>query len=92
MSPFVFLTKIEIRYLAHLISNSRYQTLSVAGSTTHVPGQEAVVQSSGKKVVPDFTQNLGEHAIDLQVITASNGPSQILVLGEVRMEQGFRLG
>ncbi|KAJ9592376.1 hypothetical protein L9F63_015944, partial [Diploptera punctata] len=54
----------------------RYQALAEAG------GVEDQESSSGRRLLPDWTYNLGEAALDIQVVVWSNSYCDIVILGE----------
>jgi len=65
---------------AHVLQTFRYQSLAAAGS--EVGSEKETQRTSGKKIAADWSVNLGEHVVDLRVVTVAGCPSHILVLGE----------
>lgn len=77
------------------VSDCRYQSLSVAGSGSEEqvtnPGSKRISVSVAMfsamcsyepdYVQPDWSVNLGEGVIQVQVVTLAAGPSRLLVLG-----------
>ena len=66
----------QYRWVFHLDINCRYQVLAEAG------GADDQESTSGRKLLADWTYNLGEAALDAKAVTWSNSYCDIVILGE----------
>nr|XP_032806924.1 protein PTHB1 isoform X1 [Petromyzon marinus]XP_032806925.1 protein PTHB1 isoform X1 [Petromyzon marinus] len=64
------------------VESYRYQALAVATDADSRQEWEQQKLSSGKKLVADWSLNIGEQALDVQVAAFSQAPPSIYVLGE----------
>lgn len=69
------------------LESYKYQTLATSGKSyergdTSGEGGTAATAAKLKRLLPDFVYNLGEAALDLDVLNHSNGQCYIMVLGE----------
>ncbi|XP_078716769.1 protein PTHB1 isoform X1 [Lampetra fluviatilis] len=64
------------------VESYRYQALAVATDADSRQEWEQQKLSSGKKLVADWSLNIGEQALDVQVAAFSQAPPSIFVLGE----------
>ncbi|XP_069568047.1 protein PTHB1 isoform X1 [Brachyistius frenatus] len=67
---------------ARQLESYKYETLSVATEAESRQDPDLPLKTGGKRLTPDWTFVLGEHALDLTVGSFSHSSSSIFILGE----------